>query len=1117
MDLNSIGRPTLPLSSLPLIYAGLELGGELEWQPDHLAPSAWHEHVPFAFWLVKALRPRSILELGTHWGVSYGAFCQAVERLDLAARCHAVDSWEGDAHAGHYGGEVFAAVSAVNEQRWRRFSALLRTNFDAARHYFGSGEIDLLHIDGLHTEAAVSHDFDTWRETLSNRAVVLFHDINVREREFGVWRLWQSLKSAHPHFEFVHGHGLGVLGIGKDIPPALAALFDATAEPERAAAIRSLFAARGEAVRDRWMRQDAEARLHQAAGQLAAASAATAAAETAGIAAAQAAEARQAELEARLEAETARLKAERDALSGRLDRLRDASAADQAALDRLRRQLEVAGGERRTLEAERAAREAEARQAASVAETLRGELEGIRGHRDAIVASSSWRLTRPLRVAMRLARGDRVDLPGLRRLAMPFRRGLGLPPQPDPVAPAVSAGPAPTVAAPPGLPALPAPRLEPVDIVVCVHDAPEDVGRCLGSVLACTLPPFRLVLVDDGSGPETQALLEGFAQRHGATLIRHDVAQGYTRAANAGLRRTEAPWVVLLNSDTIVTDGWLDRMVEQAAADPRIGILGPLSNTASWQSVPAVQEGGDWAENPLPKGVDVAEMGRLVARAAARQALPLPFLNGFCLLLRRRLIEEIGLFDEEIFGAGYGEENDYCVRARKAGWSLAVADDVFVYHAQSRSYSHDRRRALVANADKALVEKHAAPEHIWPQVHFCRDSLGMAGIRARIGAAVARREWTQGGRARFEGKRVAFILPIVTEGGGANVVLQEAQALARMGVDATLLNFARNRPSFEASYGALDIPVLYAEDEAGITALANDPVLGFDAVVATTCFSAFWLPAAANGPVVGYYIQDFEPYFFPPTDPLHAAAASTYTMRPEIRRFTKTRWNAEEVARHGGYRPAVIGPSVDIDLFRPAPGAVERREVPVRVTAMVRPSTPRRQAALTVQVLQRLRARCGGAVSLAAFGADQAELAQHGLDLSGIHSHGRLDRGAMAALLRESDIFLDLSEYQAMGLTALEAMASGCAVLLPERGGAVEIAGAGTAALLTDTADPARAEAAALRLVEDVEMRAAMRLAAVAEAARHPPEVAACRMLEVLFETTERKETVADAAPAPAA
>src|SRR4051794_27843254 len=167
MDLNLPDHPLPDGAALPALAGALELGAELDWQPDHLAESAWHEHVPFAFWLVKALRPRSVLELGTHWGVSYGAFCQAVERQGLAARCHAVDTWQGDDHAGPYGEEVFVTLSAVNEARWRGFSTLLRTEFDVARGYFDAGEIDLLHIDGLHTEAAVTHDFETWRETVS--------------------------------------------------------------------------------------------------------------------------------------------------------------------------------------------------------------------------------------------------------------------------------------------------------------------------------------------------------------------------------------------------------------------------------------------------------------------------------------------------------------------------------------------------------------------------------------------------------------------------------------------------------------------------------------------------------------------------------------------------------------------------------------------------------------------------------------------------------------------------------------------------------------------------------------------------------------------------------------
>jgi hypothetical protein len=237
---------------------------EIDWRPEYLAQSAWLEHIPFAFWIVKTLQPRSVIELGTHSGVSYGAFCQTVERMELNARCYAVDTWRGDEHAGTYGEEVFSVINSLNEARWKPFSTLLRMTFTEARQYFAAGEVDLLHIDGCHTYEAAAADFYLWQETLSDRGVVLFHDTNVRERGFGIWRLWQELKAVYPHFEFVHGHGLGVLGLGGALPGPLRALFAAAESPTATAKIRSLFAARGEAVSLRWTAQETEAKLHEA-------------------------------------------------------------------------------------------------------------------------------------------------------------------------------------------------------------------------------------------------------------------------------------------------------------------------------------------------------------------------------------------------------------------------------------------------------------------------------------------------------------------------------------------------------------------------------------------------------------------------------------------------------------------------------------------------------------------------------------------------------------------------------------------------------------------------------------------------------------------------------------
>ena len=185
-------------------------------QPDRIEPpSAWIGHIPFAAWLMRTIRPKIFVELGTHTGASYLAFCQAAEDARLPVKCYAVDTWQGDEHSGFYDETVFAALNDYNQSRYGKFSTLLRTRFDDAVGYFADASIDLLHIDGLHTYEAVRHDFETWEPKLAPGAIVLFHDTNVRERGFGVWRFWNELKGRFPwNAEFVHCHGLGVLCIG---------------------------------------------------------------------------------------------------------------------------------------------------------------------------------------------------------------------------------------------------------------------------------------------------------------------------------------------------------------------------------------------------------------------------------------------------------------------------------------------------------------------------------------------------------------------------------------------------------------------------------------------------------------------------------------------------------------------------------------------------------------------------------------------------------------------------------------------------------------------------------------------------------------------------------------
>ncbi|MFX0547440.1 rhamnan synthesis F family protein [Roseovarius sp. S1116L3] len=216
-------------------------------RPSYIPMTAWLRHGPFAMWLVQAARPRTIVELGSHYGYSYFAFCQAVTSAGLPTRCIAVDTWQGDEHSGRYGEDVFEAVRAQN-QPYEGFSTLLRRTFAEALADVEDGSVDVLHVDGRHFYDDVKEDYESWIPKLSDRAVVLFHDTEVRERGFGVWRYWEELAQAHPAFNFPYQHGLGVLFRGEDLSPEMGAFRRLVHDDAGRDAVTALFAAQGEAL-----------------------------------------------------------------------------------------------------------------------------------------------------------------------------------------------------------------------------------------------------------------------------------------------------------------------------------------------------------------------------------------------------------------------------------------------------------------------------------------------------------------------------------------------------------------------------------------------------------------------------------------------------------------------------------------------------------------------------------------------------------------------------------------------------------------------------------------------------------------------------------------------------
>jgi hypothetical protein len=172
----------------------------------------WAGHKYFAYDLIRNVKPKLIVELGTHKGTSFYSFCQAVKDARYDANLYAVDTWRGDQHAGFYDDNMFKEVKGIKERYYDSLKIkFLRKTFDEAVGEFENNSIDLLHIDGLHTYTAVKHDFDTWFHKVKKDGIILLHDIFISRDDFGVYKFWEKLKSEYKTIEFHQSYGLGVL------------------------------------------------------------------------------------------------------------------------------------------------------------------------------------------------------------------------------------------------------------------------------------------------------------------------------------------------------------------------------------------------------------------------------------------------------------------------------------------------------------------------------------------------------------------------------------------------------------------------------------------------------------------------------------------------------------------------------------------------------------------------------------------------------------------------------------------------------------------------------------------------------------------------------------------
>lgn len=568
------------------------------------------------------------------------------------------------------------------------------------------------------------------------------------------------------------------------------------------------------------------------------------------------------------------------------------------------------------------------------------------------------------------------------------------------------------------LPGTPQPAVE---IVVCVHNAPEEVRECLASLARHTdLNRHTLLLIDDGSGEETARFLREFVARHPCRLIRHEEAWGYTRSANHGLDQTTAPAVVLLNSDTVVCGGWLEALLE-AAQFPGTACVGPLSNAASWQSIPHQRdEHTGWAVNEVPDGLDVQEFANLLRRHHQPLFPQVHLVNGFCLLITREALDAVGRLDEQSFPRGYGEEDDFAIRCLDAGFSHRIADHCYVFHQKSRSFTPEGRSALVQKSARALKQKHGRArltslvQSMVLNEELLRGRCSARGCRQREAAA-------EDLPPALRSLSILWPQPHLRTVGGIRRVIEMSNRLVGQGHRVVIATPEGKAPEWLP----LRADVVAARKLATMTepfdvVLWSDPdTVPLCRLARGRCHVVYHLAAYA------LYRQENEnlKYFYSLPGAFHVANSA---------------WTAEQI-RHRVAVAGIFPGAVDHAQFRPWPQTAEFDVVCYGSTR------PHKGTDTIVEACRGLRL-----LKLADINPPQQEMARH------------LCRGR---------VFVSACWHEGFNLCGLEAFACGVPVAMTDDGGSRDYVRNGENALVVPVGDAVALRAAIDRLLQDQELR----------------------------------------------
>ncbi len=538
---------------------------------------------------------------------------------------------------------------------------------------------------------------------------------------------------------------------------------------------------------------------------------------------------------------------------------------------------------------------------------------------------------------------------------------------------------------------------------------------------------------------------------------------------------------MLINSDVVVFDNWLQRLVACADSDSSIASVNPLTNHASHISI------------PIAPGSNFVSMDSNIRKISRKTYPDVVTGVGFCMLLRQSALDDVGLFDE-IYGHGYCEESDLCMRLTTNGYRTVVADDVYVFHKGSASFENRNERYLKNRNifDSRWLNIYKKQFNEFQKTNplaYLRDSLK---VPQRLAPLISMRETYRKIRDRYQannyigavkavvrgvfelpfyivnvisskyvekftppGKlRVTYVLHNLTVAGGVISVVQLVNELILLGVEARIVALYQYPETKQ--WKSYTCPIVFKNEK---ELIGNFP--DSDIVIATHWTTAEWVSeivSAGKAKKGVYFLQDYEGWFYPESDVENRTKVKdTYAMIEN--KIVKSSW-LQSLLQKDGYPTKKIWLGMDLGVFYPRD--VKRSKTPV-ILAMARPRTPRRGFETLIAALSIVKNKHKD-IDIVLFGDD---LSKQTIPFKYINKGVTSNQNDLAALYSYADIFVDASDFQGFGRPALEAMACNTACILTDVGGVNEYAENEYNCLLVPAKKPTLISEALFRLIQD--------------------------------------------------